>query len=188
MAVLNPQIIAEVMRQRLNLPDGAKAPRYINGIPEALKKTARKIAANPKLRPLIITDRATTTIALAAGKVNLQTGYSTHRFLLEYFDKGKIYHSSFAFPLRQIPMAAKDYVQQFTDYGYYYIDGDFLYAQNAAKTALTGSLSFAVPQWPSTLAQLPDSEEVQTIFFDKLYEWCLSDQAPGNDAAEDGEK
>lgn len=187
MAALTPQIVSEVMRQRLGLPDGSSAARFIIGIPEALKKTARKIAANPRLRPLIISDRTTVTIAIVSGTVDLTTGYTTYRFIKEYFEKGKMYHASNQYPLRKIPMSAKDLVQQLQDYYYYYLDGDKIHLQtyDPAASKPSGSVSFAVPQYPATLAQLPESEEVQTIFLDKLYEWCVN---PENDAAEDGKK
>jgi hypothetical protein len=78
-------------------------------------------------------------------------------------------------------------VQQLSEYYYYYIDGDKLRLQKADPSALkpTGVISFAVPTFPATLAQLPESEEVQSIFYDKLVEWCME---PGNDGAEDGDK
>jgi hypothetical protein len=187
MSVLTPQIVAEVMRQRLSLPNGAQAPRFINGIPEALKNTARKVAANPRLRPLMISDKATVTLPIVSGAVDLTTGYTTHRFLLEYFQKGHIYHVDITYPLRKISTHAVGLVQQLSEYYYYYIDGDKLRLQKADPSALkpTGVISFAVPTFPATLAQLPESEEVQSIFYDKLVEWCME---PGNDGAEDGDK
>lgn len=185
---LDNRIVTEVMRQRLGQPDASMSLRFAIGIPEALKATARKVAADPSLRPLMITPRATTTGALVAGAVNLATLYASHRLLLEYLDKGQIFHSSSVFPLRRIPIQAKTFVQQFTEYAYYYVDGDSLFAQSSVPAALAGTLSFAAPSFPATLAQLPESEEIENIFFNKLYEWAISDQAPGNDAAQDGAK
>lgn len=188
MTVLTPQIVAEVMRQRMKDPDGSDQARYINGIPEALKNTARKVAANPRLRPLLLTDRLTTTSALSSGKVTLSDLYNTHHILLEYLQKGRIYHSNNTYPLREVVPALAAQTQPYSDYYYFYIDGPYLYAFQANKSALTGTLSFAVPKFPTTLAGLGDSEEIQTIFFDKLYEWSLSHVAAQNDAAEDGDK
>ena len=99
---LTTQVVAELCRQHLGLPDGSKAAQFINLIPEALKLTARKIAADANLRQLLITDPAATSIAIAAGgKVNLQTGYQSFAFLLEFIDLGQIYHSGSTFPLQK---------------------------------------------------------------------------------------
>ena len=88
---LTPRLVAELLRQRLGLPDDAEAARIINLIPQALKATARKIAADPDLRQLLITDRSATTATLASGVVDLTTPYSSFRFLMEYFDLGLVY-------------------------------------------------------------------------------------------------
>lgn len=188
MTTLTPQIVGEVMRQRLGDENAAKAARYIYGIPEALKDTGRKVAANPRLRPLLTTDKSSVTGTIMAGKVDLAALYVSNQILLEYLDKGRIYHANNPYPLREIPPAIALLTQQFSDFYYFYIDGNYLYPIDSSKSALTGSLKFAVPYYPATLALLPTAEEVQNIFFDKLYEWCLSDQMPQNDGAEDGEK
>lgn len=88
---LTPRLVAEIIRQRLGLPDDGEAARIISLIPEALKATGRKIAADPDLRQLLITDRSSTTAAISSGVVDLTTPYSSFRFLMEYFDLGLVY-------------------------------------------------------------------------------------------------
>lgn len=82
----------EIVRQRLNLPDDSQAARIIAQIPTSLKQFGRRYAADPFTRPLVSTDKSTTTLTIGAGgKVNLVTGYDSFQFLLEYLDKGQIY-------------------------------------------------------------------------------------------------
>jgi len=89
---LNNRLCAELIRQRLNLPDDSQAARIINAIPASLKEFGRTYAADPFTRPLVTTAKATTTIPIGArGQVNLVTGYDTYQFLLEYLDKGQMY-------------------------------------------------------------------------------------------------
>ena len=89
---LTPRLCAEVIRQRMGWPDGSQSARVINMIPQALKAFGRKYAADPFTRPLVTTNKATTSIAIGSrGAVNLVTGYDTYQFLLEYLDKGLIY-------------------------------------------------------------------------------------------------
>lgn len=88
---LNPRLVTEIIRQRLGTDDDNIAARVAIRLPEALKATARKIAADPDLRQLLITDRSATTAAIASGVVDLTTPYSSFRFLMEYFDLGLVY-------------------------------------------------------------------------------------------------
>lgn len=89
---LNNQLVAELVRQRMGSKDDSIAPRVMLMIPHALKATARKVAADPRLRPLMTTPKATTAIAITSGgKVDLTTGYDTWKFLLEFFDQGFCY-------------------------------------------------------------------------------------------------
>lgn len=89
---LNPRLVAEIIRQRLGLPDDSMATRIILQIPACLKATGRKIAASPDLRQLLITDPSSTSAAIGSGGVvDLTTPYSSFRFLMEYFDLGLVY-------------------------------------------------------------------------------------------------
>lgn len=183
---LNPQLAAELCRQRLGLPDASRAAQFINLIPDALKATARKIAQNPHLRDLLITNPATTTGAIGAGgKVNLALLYTTYNILLEFLDVGQIYHSGSNYPLqKRSPQEAALAGAYDSIFYHYWIEGDYLTAQgNGVK--LTGNLAFAVPYFPETLAALPESEEVETMFISKL---CELATVPANDYAEDGVK
>jgi len=88
---LNPRLVTEIIRQKLGTTDDNIAARVAIQIPEALKATGRKIAADPDLRQLLVTDRSATTAAIASGVVDLTTPYSSFRFLMEYFDLGLVY-------------------------------------------------------------------------------------------------
>lgn len=187
MSALNPQLVAHLVRQRLGLPDDSQSARIIFLIPEALKRTARKVALDPKLRDLMMSDKSTTSLTITAGKVDLTTGYSTHRFLLEFIHLGQIYHSSVTYPLQKLePVQGQiaGYLGTNSGFSYYYIEGKYLVLPNAE----TGSLNFAVPTYPATLAQLPTSEEIQTIFLDKIIEMLPEVNGNGGDYAEDGVK
>lgn len=185
---LTERIVAEDLRQRLGMPDASKAMRFMIGIPEVLKATGRKVAQNPFLRPALLTAKSTTTAALTAGAANLGQLYQTYQILLEYIDRGQIYHSSSTQPLRRIPIEAAALPFQFDQYAYYYIQKDGLFCRDYQGTALTGSINLSVPYYPATLANLPATEEIERLFLDKMYEWALDNQDPNNDAAEDGAK
>lgn len=184
---LTTRIVAEVLRQRLAEGDGVNLPRIVNAIPEVLKAVGRKIAADSNLRPLLTTDRTTVTAVITGGFVNLVPLYQTNRILIEYIDRGRIYHASSVYPLRQLSPKARPLKQLFVNFAYYAIDGDKLDVFSAAGTALTGTLSFAVPYYPATLADLPESEEVEKLFLDKMLEWVQSGRSVNQDAAGDGE-
>lgn len=191
MATLTARMVAEIMRQRLGLADASQSARIINGIPDALKATGRVVAASPSLRPLFTTPKATTTAVLSVtGTIDLTALYTANHILKEFFDKGQIYTSSTAgsLAIAPIPKKAQSFTQQFSDFTFYYIEGDTLYVRSSSATAPkpTGTIYFAVPYYPTALTELSDSDELQSIFLDKLFEWCLDAQMPGNDAAEDG--
>lgn len=65
---------------------------------------------------------------------------------------------------------------------YFYVQGNELFI---LPSTTSGSVAFAVPSYPTNLAAMPESEEAERIFLDKLYELVLP---AVNDAAQDGEK
>lgn len=183
---LNAQIVAEVIRQRLGEHDASKAARTINLIPQALKATARKIAANNSLRNLLITDKTEATLPCANGKCDLTDGFDEYQFLLEYIDYGQIYANNSVFPLQKQQAQLRNLPTPYSgDFAYYDVEGNILTVIDApgATTSFNGVLSFAVPYFPLDLSWLPDSEEAETLFLDKLFELVV-----GQDASEDGEK
>lgn len=105
---LTPRLVAEVIRQRLGLPDNSMAAQIMLQVPEALKATGRKIAASPDLRQLLITDPSSTSAVISSGAVDLTTPYSSFRFLMEYFDLGLVYllPSTVVTPVESPPSAA----------------------------------------------------------------------------------
>lgn len=87
--------IAEIVRHRLKLT-AAAVPEIVFQIPAALEQLARKVAANPRKRPLLTTQRDATEIPLTLGAVDLETYNQTapKKLLVEYLHVGKIYYES----------------------------------------------------------------------------------------------
>lgn len=188
---LNERLVSELVRQRLGMSDASQSARFINLIPDALKVTARKIAADRFLRHLLISNKSTTFLAISAvgdnGKVALATAYANFHLLLEYLDYGELFLTDVegeddnVYPLQKLASAGHASLpQQLNDFDYYWIEGDFLYVKDADN----GNIRFACPYFPTTLAELPESQEVETMFISKLIELA---NMP-SDAAEDGEK
>lgn len=102
---LTPQLVQEIVRQRLGSSSDEVAARVLMQIPHALKSFGSVIAADPHLRPLLQTDRRSTRLPIAQGDrtdanvvsgfsngiVTLSSGYDTWQFLLEWLDVGQIY-------------------------------------------------------------------------------------------------
>lgn len=261
---LTARLASEIVRQRLGWPE-TKAAAIINQIPEALKATARKVAADPYLRDLMLTDKTVAQIALSNGRVNLAPNYDEYYFLKEYLDLGQIYYlpsatfvatpgtdfidvdldvsnndivrftttgtlpagldlntsyyvrnftagtppkfqvsltlggaviditntgsgthtatlfDSFGSPIQFLPAAQLSVLPRFfdADFTYAYLQGDMI---TMGDRALTGNLGFAVPSYPITLESLPESDEIERMFLQKLFELMS-----GGDAAEDNE-
>lgn len=129
---LTPRLCAEIMRQRLGLPDGKKAAGIIIQIPEALKIAARKIAADPSTRPLLMSDKTTAKISVTAGgKVSLTSGYTTYRFLKEFIEYGQMYMlSAINFSTSQVDVS-NDTIT---------LTGDRVAVNDAVQFTSTGSL------------------------------------------------
>lgn len=64
-------------------------------------------------------------------------------------------------------------------YQYFYIQGDVLFLLATDGVYPTGSLAFAVPYWPLTLAALPDSDEAERLFIDILTEQSFPSMKQG---------
>ncbi len=179
---LTPQLVSEIVRHRLGEPDSSRAARFEFLVPEALKLTGRKIAANTNLRQLLTTDPLATTAVLAADfSISLPALYASDQILLEYLDYGQIYLENEKYPLQMMDRQRSQLPQYLGNYyRYYYVEGDKLFV----KDGIAGdTVSFAVSYYPATLADLPDSEEVEALFLSKLVELVVS-----QDAAEDGER
>lgn len=88
--------VAEIVRHRLQIPNSAKNAAIIFQIPTALEALARKVAANPKKRPLLTTIREETEIALVLGGVDLKSYNNTaaKKLLVEYLKNGDIFYES----------------------------------------------------------------------------------------------
>jgi hypothetical protein len=183
MSALTPQIVGEVMRKRMGT--SIDSARFIAGIPEALKATGRKVAADPYLRPILTTNPAVVQPTINTGSVPLNDAALTGAGVLtEYLDYGRIYHVNYPnLALRRISPTCKMIKQPWEDYGYYYVEDASIYPIDKDNNSLSGQLLMAVPYYPLLLAYLPD--ELQPVFFDKLEEWLA--ETP-QDAAEDGKK
>ncbi len=259
---LTPRIVTEIMRQRLGMPDASKAAAITLQIPQALKETGRRMAADPTTRALLQTDRTVALIALTTGgKVPLATAYTTHKIIKEFIEYGQMYfcpslsfatsdvdatgntitlrgerfkvgdkvrftttgtlpaglslatdywvasyntttflatfsttlagglggtnlvditnqgsgthtiavQETYDYPMSKLagPQAAPFERYLSTQYRFYYIQGDTLFVLPATSA---GQVAFAVPYYPATLADLPESQESENIFLDVLLE------------------
>ena len=256
---LDPRKVTEIMRQRLGLPDASKAAAITLQIPQALKETGRRMAADPTTRALLQTDRTVATIPLSVGgKVPLATAYTTHKIIKEFIEYGQMYfcpslpfgtsdvdvsnntitvrgerfkvgdkvrftttttlpagltlatdywiasynaatnlitvatslanalnnvvvditnqgsgthtiavQETVDYPMSKIagPQAAPFDRYLASEYRFYYIQGDTLFVMPATSL---GQVAFAVPYYPATLADLPESNEAENIFLDVL--------------------
>ncbi len=270
---LNAELVAELVNKRLpaNYPI-FDATRVILLIPEALKRLARKIAADQFLRDLLITDPTVAILPVVNGKVNLTTGETDFKFIRECLDLGQIYYWTSTQPMatvstmmgRQlanhylanevktfyieannlipsptattnlsIPAASVNFgTDLFTSTAHGLVTGDAVmiasdttlpgglasdtlyfvikisantfklattYANAIAGTVInltdagTGThtinqnmVKFAVPFYPSSLSDLPNSEELHSLLIDKIME--LLPEVGGADIGEDGKK
>ena len=92
--MLTPQVVSDIVRHRLGMPDDSQAARIIMLIPEALKSFGRMIAADPDTRQLLTTNPLSTKLPIGNnGAVDLSSGYGQYKFLLEYIDRGLMYWS-----------------------------------------------------------------------------------------------
>lgn len=165
--MLNTRIVNELMRQRFNLPDDSSAAKWINLTPEALKQTGRKVAADEMLRPLLQTNKATTTATISAGKIDLAALYTSNQIMLEYFDLGQIYLNAAVYPMQRLQSPQQAALPNYLTnvYDYYYIQGDSLFV---VPSSTTGTISLAVSYFPATLADLPDDTSIERVFLDEL--------------------
>ncbi len=138
---LTPRLVSELIRQRLGLPDDSQAARIINLIPQSLKAFGRKVAADPFLREQLFTDRAVAILPISSsyGEVDLQTGFDTYGFLMEYLDRGRLYY---------LPAIPVDGVRAFGDLTVLSAATGFAHGTLAVVAALhqaTGSITLRVP-------------------------------------------
>lgn len=132
---LTEQLVAELVKVRLLRQDGSVDPMYdetrvIFAIPEALKRLSRKVAADPNLRNLMLTDPTVAVLPITNGLVNLLTGQTNYRFLIEFLDFGQMYHQSFPVPLQRMNPTqgrlASSYFASSSNFGYYYMESSNL--------------------------------------------------------------
>ena len=193
---LDAQTTAEIVRHRLGIPDASQNARITWAIPTALEQLARKVAANPRKRAMLLTDKSLTSIALVAGAADLAAynAAATKKLLIEYLHVGNILYvggdvSDAA--VKKLPLHPVDPSQHLTNanhpldgnYVFYWLDGQTLRTLDFAAVQLTGTLYFAVPYQP-TLTHLAAIPELHGEFLEKMAELCAG---PGNDTAEDGE-
>lgn len=89
---LNPRVVADAIRHQLGWTDASRSAAIILQIPQALKETGRRIAADPSTRALLVSDKATSKVAIGTdGKVNLQTAYGNYKILKEFIEHGQMY-------------------------------------------------------------------------------------------------
>lgn len=183
----NEQIAGEIVRTRLGL--SSQIP-ILWAIPEALKRFSRKIAANPKKRPLLLTKRDDVSVVLdSEGNTNL-TAIVDFKILIEFLEHGTIWFRDgdsgaiYQYPLQKIrnPQFAEAHRTFGNEYYYYWLDGFLLRTKQFAKfdDPLSGNLLFAVPYEP-TMAQLSAIPELYDDFIDKLIEVFTAGQTDAED-------
>jgi len=193
--------VAEIVRQRLGITDAAEKARVIWAIPQALDRLARKIAQNPKKRPLLMTSRATAiTLTNAAVDLNAYAANAANKkILVEYLDHGTIWYEGSDLPdatIKQRPMQrvrnpafagnSQHLSHPFAaDYVFYALEGGTLRCiEVEIGNPLGGPISMITPYSPK-LTELAGIVELHDEFIDKVVEVYLQ---PGNDSAEDAEK
>lgn len=160
MSSLTHSDVAELVRRRFNGPDGDEL-RYIPLVDPAIRHLAYEVAADPELRHWLLTDPATTTVALDAnGVANLTALIASPRIILECLKYGSImppagYSTQ---PLRMLDNEGQGQLKGMFDslQGKFWLNGTFLFTKRVNNAFMAGSLRLEVPYWP-TLLQLPES-------------------------------
>lgn len=156
MSALTNAEVAVLVRRRMGAPVSDRL-RYVPLIDSALLLLAKDVAKDRSRRHLMLTDPATTTVALdASGVADLTALIASPRILLPEVHYGQIFDPSNANPLveRRQGTRAGNFD---TIYLHYRLDGVFLRTQSSDNnvTPLVGPLSLAVPFW-SSLALLQE--------------------------------
>jgi hypothetical protein len=181
--------IAAIVRQRLGDIDASRRSRVIWAIPQAIEKLARKIAANPRKRSILMTVKEGTSSTITDGVLNL---IPHPEILVEYIRYGTIWitptaGSEYAHPLQWIePYQAGAPQTLADDYYYGYVESpEQIRIKNLGgddSGRLNGSAKLACPRRP-TLAEFEVLlVELQDELIDKVIEIC---SGPESDAAED---
>lgn len=190
--------IAEIVRHRMGIPDGSMNVRITWAIPIALEQLARKVAANPRKRAMLLTEKSSTTLPVTTGLVDIETYNATaaKKILIEYLHVGNAWYvgvdvpdaNVVQFPLHRIE--AGQHIQNFAnhplagEYIFYWMDGMKMRLLDLEiSNPLEGDVQFATPYQP-TLVHLAAIPELHGEFIEKMVELCAG---PGNDTAEDGE-
>lgn len=155
MSALTAAEIAIKIRRRMNAPVSDRL-RYHPLINDALLLLAREVAGDKSRRHLMLTDKATTTVVLAAGVADLTALIASPRILVDKLDCGEIYDPSNPNPLVRRQQGARPGNWD-SIYLHYVLDGVKLKTQSSDNnvTPLIGPLSLAVPYW-ATLALLQE--------------------------------
>lgn len=198
------QEIAEIVRQRLGDADASRRARILWAIPQAIDRLARKVAANPAKRSLLMTNRDTTSQALDVnGEMNLQTFISDPtkpKLLIEYLRHGNIWYVGADVtavnpftprkPLQWMaPQFGNSSIHGFnifqTEFIYYWLEGMRLKTLEVEPgNPLTGTLYFNVSYTPKLADFNAGLEELHDDLIEKVIEVCVG---PGADTAEDAE-
>lgn len=126
---------------------------------EVLNELGGEYASDLNLRHYLISDSATTTVALdGAGVADLATLVTSNGLLLGALQYGNIFHPDNSMPLVPVGNAAAGRLPGNYDamFLHYWLEGTKLHTRSLDnnQTPLAGNLSFAVPVVP-TIAALP---------------------------------
>jgi hypothetical protein len=188
---LNERTIIELVRSRLGIPDASRNAAILWAIPHAIERLARKVAANPRLRPLLLTPQDPITVVNNAIDLAAYNAAATRRILVEYIDFGDVFVENFSSYALQ-PGDINDFKGAIANhplgqsYLWYWLDGQTFRIFDVSETEITGVPSkWSVPYVP-TLAQLSDIVELHDDLVAKVIE--ILPEYGGADAAEDDAK
>lgn len=161
MSALTHNDIGEMVRRRFNGPP-EDVLRYVPLVDSALRDLAYEVAANHQMRHWLLTDPASTTVALDAnGVADLSPLITSPRILLECLKYGNIFPPvNTAYPtqpFRMIDNPGQGLVKGMFDslQPKCWMEGVFLHTKRVRNAFMSGSIALEVPYWP-TLAQLPE--------------------------------
>jgi hypothetical protein len=201
---IDERTVIELVRSKLpNLP-ATDNLRIIWQIPPALDRLARKVAADPSRRPLLLSNFNNTVIPIVNGEVdiaNYNTDPSKQRLLVQFIRYGNAWYEGVdvntdedrvtQYPLQWMDpsefisgavMAQTDHVFA-GDYLFYWLDGTTLRILDwEPGSPLNGFVRLSVPYVP-TLEDLTNIDELHADLIEKVIELLT-----GYDAAEDDAK
>jgi hypothetical protein len=153
--------LTELVRAELRLPEDESPDlddRVALVCDRALQRlVVQRVAPDKRLRPLLLTDPDTVSVALVSGVGDLSALVTSNRILVECLHLGRIKDPAYSYEVRELKSADQGALPNALDvlFPKYWLVGTDIYTRGSNGAGLAGPLALAVPYWP-TLAQLPD--------------------------------